>query len=294
MNRTYIDGLYAAMEDELADIHQFPEHFSRSLGIVSSSMQLIHNHIISDGFACDSDEIEFFKVIKPRFYHWYIFLVERHNIMKGLAIGIEHMARDYYLQELSFIKRFFDQHAFVYHYFLEGETSRDCDFFLRSTFQAALDAPGFMLGNFSTNHDYTFAKIMAYERLQEFLIVRLRATYTAEVGTILGELRSAKKRTWTDEKIKLVELAYGIYFMGSVDFGKADISDIIAGLENCFNVHLGVVYRRFVEISRRKSESHTAYLDAMRTEIVRRIHEKDRYKPFVPKKRPGSDTDKNI
>ncbi|PWS32653.1 RteC domain-containing protein [Pedobacter paludis] len=293
MDKIYIDEIYSRLESELSEVDPFPDLFSNALGIVSSYMHLLHGHILESGFADEGEEIYFFKHVKPRFYHWYIFLVERHTISKGLAIGTEHMARDYYLQELSFIKRYFDQNGFIYHYFLEGETSRDADFFLRSFFQPALDSPGAVFPNFSTNHDYTFSKILAYEKLQEFLVIRLRATYATDVSTILGELRSGRKRTWTDEKIKLVELAYGIYFMNSVDFGKADITDIISALEDAFNVHLGVVYRRFVEISRRKSTSHTSYLDAMRAEIVRRITEKDRYKPFGPKKKTDGDPDKN-
>lgn len=274
MDRVYIGKLYASMESELAGIYELPEQFSNSLGIVSSAMHQLHRHISSSGFF-GTEEIEFFKEIKPKFYHWYIFLVERHNVIKGLSMGTEHMARDYYLQELSFIKRFFDQNAFVYQYFLAQEISKDEEYFLRSNFEPAFERPIFQLENFSTNQDYLFAKFMAYERLQEFVVTRLRATYVSDASTIFGELSSAKKRTWTDGKIKLVELAYGIYFMGSVDFGKAEIYDIISALEESFNIHLGVAYRRFVEISRRKSESHTSYLDAMRAEIVRRITEKD-------------------
>ncbi|QDW27258.1 hypothetical protein FFJ24_021470 [Pedobacter sp. KBS0701] len=290
MDRVYIGELSASMELELAGTDGFPEHLSTSLGIVSKTMRLLHAHVCAEGFS-EHEEIEFFKSIKPRFYQWYIFLVERQNILKGLCIGTEHMARDYYLQELSFIKRFFDQHAFVYQYYLAGESSKDDEFFLRANFVPALDQPMFQLSDFSTNQDYTFAKIMAYERLQEFIIIRLRATYASDAGTILSEIRSASRRTWTDDKIKLVELAYGIYFMGSVDFGKAEISDIISSLEICFNIDLGVAYRRFVEISRRKSDSHTFYLDAMRAEIERRITDKDRYRPPVP--RPGNPSDKN-
>jgi len=292
MDRKYIDTLYVSMEGQLAEISAIPEKFSDALGIVTSAMHLLHGHFLACSLSKE-DEIEFFKHIKPRFYQWYIYLVERQQVLSGIGISTEHMARDYYLQELTFIKRFFEQQGFVYQYYLSGECSKDDEYFLRANFKPALDLPVFSLAGFSTNQDYLFAKFLAYERLQEFLIVRLRASYTNEAGTLYGQLRSAQRRTWTDEKIKLVELAYGIYFMGSVDFGKAEISDIVAGLEYCFNIDIGVAYRRFVEISRRKSESHTAYLDAMRAEIHRRITEKDRYKPLVVKERSDQSTDKN-
>lgn len=86
-------------------------------------------------------------------------------------------------------------------------------------------------------------------------------------------------RRWTGEKINLIEIAYGIYFTGQMNDGKADIKDIIGWMETSLNIDLGQVYRMFIDISRRKTTSYTKFLESMSKAIHQHIEETYDYKP---------------
>jgi hypothetical protein len=132
---------------------------------------------------------------------------------------------------------------------------------------------------FSTNQDYNFAKFRALEKLQDYIIERIRLIYIRPEPVIPDVLLSRGKLKWTDEKIKLVELAYGIFLSGSLNNGKLEIADVVHWLEQSLNIDLGVAYRKFISIGRRKNLSYTKYLDEMREKIESYIAEKNSYVP---------------
>ena len=182
---------------------------------------------------------------------------------------------------IAIVKRNFNQSQFTYQYFLQGETALDEDYFLRKNFNP--NHPGltalFTENKTATNQGYQFAKFRAGEMLQDFLINRIRLLYKTPDNVLLAELLTGTKRRWTGEKINLIELAYGIFYTGQMNDGKAEINDIVSWLEESLQVDLGRAYRKFVDIRRRKTLSYTKYLDEMRNAIHLKIDENDRYKP---------------
>jgi len=87
------------------------------------------------------------------------------------------------------------------------------------------------------------------------------------------------KRSWSGDKIELVEIAYGIYYTQRLNNGKAEISDIIDWLEESLNTDLSQAYRMFVDIRRRKTISYTKFIDEMRHEINVHIEDSIKYRP---------------
>jgi hypothetical protein len=73
---------------------------------------------------------------------------------------------------------------------------------------------------------------------------------------------------WTDKKIDLVELIYALYASRSLNNGKVDIADIATFFEKSFQLEIGDVYRKYIEIKNRKFET-TKYLDHL-SEILRK------------------------
>jgi len=285
MDTKFVDELYYKLEGELIGLGNTTEFYPRRLAAISSALKELKEHILLEGFLTDWDEIMFFKFIKPRFYMLYIYEVEFFNLISGVPVGTDDMVRDYYISELSFIKRFYSLHSFLYDYYSREEEAMDNAFFLRRNLDALLpDVAGICVigicdDGFSTNQDYNFAKFRALEKLQDYILERIRLIYVRPEPVIPDTLLSRSKLKWTDEKIKLVELAYGIFLSGSLNNGKLEIADVVSWLEQSLGIDLGVAYRKFISIGRRKNLSYTKYLDEMRGKIESYIAEKNSYMP---------------
>jgi len=285
MDTKFVDALYYKLEGELIGLGNSIEFYPRRLAAISGALKELKGHVLDSGFLTDLDEVMFFKFIKPRFYMLYIYEVELFNLISGVPVGTDDMVRDYYISELSFIKRFYSLNSFLYDYYAREEEAMDNTFFLRRNLDALLPdvagvgVVGIFDDGFSTNQDYNFAKFRALEKLQDYILERIRLIYVRPEPVIPDALLSRDKLKWTDEKIKLVELAYGIFLSGSLNNGKLEIADVVGWLEQSLGIDLGVAYRKFISIGRRKNLSYTKYLDEMREKIDGYIAEKNSYIP---------------
>ncbi|RZJ88128.1 MAG: hypothetical protein EOO20_14415 [Chryseobacterium sp.] len=269
MDLKYVETLLSNLEEILESLTPATQLYSERLGTINSVCLELKTHVLKTGFSDDIQEIFFFKNLKPRFYAHLIFEVEFYNITSSSPKNTNQKLYDYYLLELSYIDRVFSHNAFLYQYFLAEEVALDKSYFLRSTVDNRLSATnGIANGSadeaFSTNQDYTVAKFMAFEKLRKIILDKL-ASLDPKSGIEFTGRNPFKKKSlnWTDDKVNLVELAYGIYLMGSLNNGKASLGDVVGMLEESLKIDLGYVYRKFVDISRRKSSSYTKYLDLM-------------------------------
>jgi RteC protein len=291
----FSETIYAQLEEELEQINgsmkKSVEKLSDAIFAVTGKMNALKKFINDHPFESEADEIDFFKLIKPRFYSWYVYLMEEQAILSAIPAGPDQAIRDYYIQELSFIKRHFTQNAFLYQYFLHEETVKDEEYFLRKNLVPAQLINGVLIidPGFTTNEDYAFAKFRAYELLQRFILKRIKLLYQTPDSVLLAELLTGNNRRWTGDKVNLIEIAYGIYYTGQMNDGKAEIGDVVSWLEDSLQIDLGRAYRKFVDIRRRKTLSYTKYLDEMRDSIHSKIEENNRYTP----KKFNRNNDKN-
>lgn len=272
------------MEDDLdlfRDIGTTPvNRLAGSLNCVAETLVKIREYVNVHSFANEAEEIDFFKYQKPRFYRWQIYLVEEYTINHNLPKGSNQMQRSYFLNELALLERTHNQHLQLYQYFIDHESHRDNDYFLRQNFvpfqpgQDIHQDPGL-----STNQDYLFSKFRANQMLQDFLIAKITKLENSNAEELAGQFISRRKKRWTGDKINLIEIAYGIYFTGQMNNGKADIREIIAWLETSLNIDLSQAYRMFLDIRRRKIVSYTKFLEQMGTAIRLHIEETYNYKP---------------
>jgi len=271
------EKLYLEMTAKLLDQGQrkSPDvsRLASSLEIIEAHINRLHSIVNAVGFQSNLEEIEFFKRIKPKFYSKKIFLVEQFNIISNIPEETTIKILAYYKKEISFLRRYFNQNQFLYQYYRSAESALDEKYFLRNTRVSVFPALDFP--EFETNGDYIFAKFLAYEELRRFLLGRIKTVENESNSLLAKQITAVSAQMWTDEKVNLVELAYGLYFMGSINNGNADILEIVALLEDSFKIELGGVYRSFIDISRRKTLSYTKYLDAMRDKISNHIIRKD-------------------
>lgn len=76
---------------------------------------------------------------------------------------------------------------------------------------------------------------------------------------------------WTGNAIDLVELIYGIYEMGCINNGEMPLKQLAPLLYRIFGVEAKDCYRFYIDIKRRKTISHTHFLEQMQDRLNERI-----------------------
>ncbi|MEO6850518.1 MAG: RteC domain-containing protein [Mucilaginibacter sp.] len=283
--KDFVKQLYLELEEDLSTFSEIGttpvNRLTGSLKCVAAALNNLKAFFEKQAFVSEADEIYFFKYQKPRFYCWNIYLVEEFSINNNLPIGSSGMQRQYYLNELDLIERTRNQYRTVYQYYLDHDTNRDKEYFLRSDFVSFLPGQDYNqpVDGFSTNQDYLFSKFRAGDMLQEFLILKIAESEKNVAEPLAQQLLLRNSRRWTGEKINLIEIAYGIYFTGQMNDGKADIKEIISWLETSLSISLSQAYRMFLDIRRRKTTRYAKFLESMSEAINQHIEESYNYKP---------------
>ena len=256
------------------------EKLKQTVGLAESYLGKLKAYVLENPFASVEDEIDFFKLIKPQFYCWKIYAFERYGVESWIPRDKTEGKREFLLGELKSIERFFRLHDFHYQYYRMEGVELDGLFFLREQLsEGSILVPNVADPDpsFATRGDYLFAKFMALEKLASWIqqqILGLDGLAPVDMG-----LPRAKKLKWTGESINLLEVAYGLYYTGQLNNGKANIIDIVKELEEIFGVNLGRPYRRLAEIRQRKRVSRTKVLDEMGSAILKKLDDEDEYRP---------------
>ncbi|UEG54899.1 RteC domain-containing protein [Mucilaginibacter daejeonensis] len=235
-------------------------------------MAKLKNYISSYVFQDTDEEIEFFKVVKPRFYSKYIYFISVYNFLMKRPTGAEDHLKEYIYSELADLKRYFDHNAAFYQYYRSGSTLMDRVYFTRGGFDVHVELEKFEEDEiYSTSHDYKLSNIIANERYQEFLNTELiRINNPDEART---EQDMELPLTWTFNKTDLIELIYALVAAGVFNNGNVEIRSVVNCFQMVFHIELGAYYHKYTDITRRKKD-RTAFLDKLKISLLRRIDEK--------------------
>ncbi|WP_175632321.1 RteC domain-containing protein [Pedobacter ghigonis] len=268
--------LYQQMKADLDDLKGSGIPKSQMLRdailIVQKYLDELKALVDANPFLGEEEEIWFFKIEKPRFYRWLIFYTELFAIDNTKPIIGKEEIKEHYNDQMRYINRFFRSHEFHYQYFRLDSNELDRLYFIRgaSPLKTEMSLIPRVDPSFGTGHEFLFSNFRAYEMLQRYLSDQL----TSDVGIGLENQSSeqkGKKFAWTGDQVNLIEMIYGLWLTGQFNNGKADLSDIVAVLQNVFQVNLGQYFRRFSEIKQRKGMSKTRFLDQMRDALQKKI-----------------------
>ncbi|QIL40630.1 hypothetical protein G7074_15970 [Pedobacter sp. HDW13] len=268
--------LYQQMKADLDDLKgsAIPkiQMLKDAILIVQKYLDELKVLVDANPFLGEEEEIWFFKIEKPRFYRWLIFYTELFAIDSTKPIIGKEEIKEHYNDQMRYINRFFRSHEFHYQYFRLDSNELDRLYFIRgaSPLKTEMSLVPRVDPSFGTGHEFLFSNFRAYEMLQRYLSDQL----TSDVGIGLENQSSeqkGKKFAWTGDQINLIEMIYGLWLTGQFNNGKADLSDIVAVLQNVFQVNLGQYFRRFSEIKQRKGMSKTRFLDQMRDALQKKI-----------------------
>jgi hypothetical protein len=271
-----IQTLTSKLNENLISSRSLENPLDRLNAIVKDTEEAVFelkNYIQANTFSNDKDEIEFFKIIKPEILSHRVEEGLRYNLIVNKPIGTKEIQVKYFEEELQALQSFFRMNSFHYQYYKNRVSELDTLFFLRNSGPLAVPVIDVIIdaeAEFSTPVSYIFTKFIAYENIQYFILQQIadiqnegKLTYSTNAPTTLK---------WTGDVINIVELAYGIWLTGQLNYGNASLNQIVRWLEANFQVSIGIVQRKFTEIEGRKRLSTTKFLDQMRDMLLDKIN----------------------
>ncbi len=262
------------IEEETRDTFRKSE---LSVELVLASIEKLKEFTIKYKFKNKTEEVKFFKHLKPQLFSKLIYYTKIINIEIKRPKGTDKTQRKYLLNELDNLHRFFDNNLDFYQYYRTGATYLDEKYFLRGKFdiRLSLDTFFFTAGpSFNTTHDYKVSKIMANDLLEVYLKEQLTALDRMDPVSPASINAPKVKLTWTDSKVALTELLYALCHQRSINNGSIDIKEMTSYFETIFNIDLGDVYRTWFSIRSRKTDP-TAYLDALKNTLQKKIEQEE-------------------
>lgn len=236
----------------------------------------LKSYLINYEFEKPADEIEFFKVIKPRLFSKLIYYHKIYQIELNKPISNIQTLTAYVERECQQINEFCEKNAEFIQYYRSGCTVLDEFYFLRGRKEPGLNMESFYFEldpMFSTHYDLKVSRILASDMLSAYINCFLNK-FTWEDNSLTNMLPNASKDVWTDTKSALVELIYAIHSIESVNKGNIDLKILASHFERAFNIELGDIYRIFLEIRGRKGE-RAVYLNRLINALNKRMDDAD-------------------
>ena len=257
--------------------------FQKSLQIIivlENAFEELKSFICNYSFEDESEEIRFFKEVKPQLFSQLIYHNKVYNIEMRMPTGSISDGKAYLERIQNRIKYFFDMNSDFYHYYRSGSTHLDRIYFLRGKpdIQLLLDSFYFERDtNFSTCYDFKVTKILANEMLSVYINSKLFELESPQVQNAFGNgaVFPKVKITWTGKKAELIEQIYAWIEANSFNHGNVNIKELVNYVENVFNVDLGGFYHVFLEMRERRG-SRTLYLDKLIKLLNERMDNADR------------------
>lgn len=252
---------------ESSDLNILKKSLEASL-VLGDAFQRLRDFITNYTFKSEAEEIEFFKVIKPRLYHRLIYYRKVYNIEMNRPVGVESQ-KAYLIDEIKAINRYNTKRSDFVRYYRSGLTHLDSLYYLRGRIDTALYLESFHYERdpmFSTNADFKVAKLLSNELLSAYLKGELEALEYVKTASI--DSLPSVRLTWQDSKTDLTEL---IYLLDSKrSFGNVPLSQLAAYIAKVFNIQLDTnLSRTFCDMKLRNNP--TPWIDEAKQALLQRM-----------------------
>src|SRR5690606_22729081 len=226
--------------------------------IIAELKQFASNYRFTD----ESEEIRFFKEIKP------VFLSQFFYYKKVFALRLFDSFKDVKTRQVNYYKilqqleRFVQKNLEFYQYCMTNTTYLDMHYFTRNRQpHKSIDRDE----KFTTGYDTKLAKVLANELLKKHVLDLLKKSQAARSTDTSSTL------IWTGSKTDLIELIYALHSVEVFNNGTANIKVIASAFEDAFNISLGDYYRTFQDMRIRK-RSQTPFLDTLKEKFTNRLY----------------------
>lgn len=271
----------SSLNDILTEIKSFEKKVSEeTTNLIDESYKVstylrellfkIKNELLKVGFKDDSEEINFFKNIKPQILGKLIYYNKVFRIETSCPVNDGKMYHNFFSNELEELKQEYKEHicnSDFYRYYRSGRTDKDNEFFMlgKINYHNGLNSFVFEIDtSFSTYYDYKIARIIANELLYAYLLAKTNPDQNS--NSILQNPESVKDIFWTDSKNALIELIYALYVSGAISHGKIGIRKISLAFHILFRTPLGDIHHAFHRMKERTG-SRTVFLDKLKAAL---------------------------
>lgn len=224
-------------------------------------------------FEDEKDEIDFFKRLKPEILSRYLYYNKICNIITKCPIGSTETQREYFTSELGNLKYFFDRNLDFYQYYRSKATHLDNYYFIRGYMNFQLCTDSSFLDKdpaFSTGFDYKVAKILCNDMLNIYLNQQLQLLDKKQQSDKTQTELSDFKLKWTGTKSEAIEWGYGLFAAKILNNGNATIKEVMAFVEDAFDIELGDYYRTYLSLKNRKKD-RTAFFTFIVEQLQKRM-----------------------
>ncbi|MBU9937600.1 MAG: RteC domain-containing protein [Ferruginibacter sp.] len=186
--------LYAQMQEE---INQAEAHCKNEIQKVESCFNIallylnkIKNHSESFAFRHETDEINFFKNIKPLFIAAMEYYTLRYHAVLFKPSNDKDQVVTYWLHQLKRVEIFYNQHREFYHYYTGGQTDRDTMYFTRQGRANNLPGKSSIKSRGSISPGYMAARILGHRKYRLHVELELEMLMQGDVKKSFRHNRS--------------------------------------------------------------------------------------------------------
>ena len=245
-----------------------------AIKVLINILEKLKTACLKYNFESKSEEIEFFRDIKPLFAGKLIYYNEIYNIEISKPFGSEKTLRKYFNNQLLKLENFFKDNLEFYRYYRRGNSSLDKKYFLRGKYDVRFSIDSFYFQadqRFCTSHDYKVAQIVANDKIKLYLESEIAKLDNIEIQM---QKETTKSLKWTASKVALTELLFALHTEGVFNHGKTELKELASFFETVFQIELGQFHKTFLEIRERKSD-RTKFINALREKLLIRMEEAD-------------------
>jgi len=268
------------LEHQLKVIHSETEepikYAEQAIKRLITILERLKTTFLNYQFENKSEEIDFFRNVKPQFAAKLIYYNDIYNIETNKPFGSKKAIRKYYNAELIKLETYFSENLEFYRYYRTGNSNLDNKYFIRGKHDVrhTLDSFYFQADHrFSTSHDYKVARILANDTIKIYLETEISKLENKENPNKVA-IPFRKTQKWTGSKVALVELIYALHTEGVFNNGASELKEVTTFFEAAFDVDLGQFNRTFLEIRTRKSE-RTKFLNILKEKLILRMDDAD-------------------
>jgi hypothetical protein len=247
-----------------------------SICCIKHCLKQLKVHVTENDFRSQSEEIKFFKDIKPSIHAQLIYFTQVADIELKRPFVNEESQQKYLYDKLEMLNQFFNENIEFYKYIRSNYTNLDDKYFVRQNADLNQFADFYYHNidhDFSTSHDHKLARLMASDLLSIYI--------NTELSVIVNKGTQAKNQipilknnfTWTASKTAMIELIYALQFTGCINNGNSDIKEIAMLFKTVFNVELGDFYRDYLQI--RSRQQPTKFLDTLKEAFLIKTSQHD-------------------
>ncbi|WP_412468694.1 RteC domain-containing protein [Pedobacter sp. KLB.chiD] len=249
------------------DVYKCIDESRKMSALLFSVLSDLKDFVRQNGFKNESEEIEFFRKMKPSVLGKLLFYNKVYRIEIGRPNCFGPLAESYFTQELKKIERLYSDMSSseFYKYYRSGTAHNDSMYFLRGNFNLDMGLDGYAFNSdpdFTTYYDFKISKIIETDLLYDYLIIRIQDSLVKS-GISNEELEGLQ---WTATKSALVELIYAVYASESVNGVNCGIRKLVLIFQDLFHIELGDVHHLFHRMKYRAG-NRTLFLDKMKTAL---------------------------